>query len=174
MALTYTLISSNVLGSSATSVTFSSITSTYTDLVVLASIRTDRGSAIATDNIRLTLNGDSSTIYSSTGISGNGSTANSFRTSATAGSIVGAADASGATANTFASYELYLPNYTSTVNKQMSNLMMQENNLSEAYIQNFATLYRNTSAISSITLTPVVGPNLIAGSSFYLYGIKNS
>jgi hypothetical protein len=174
MATTYTLISSNVLGSTAASVTFSSITSAYTDLVLLASIRTDRGSAAATDNIRLTLNGDSSSIYSYTAISGNGATVNSFRTTATSGTIVGAADASGATANTFAFYELYLPNYTSTINKQMSNLMMQENNLSEAYIQNFATLYPSSTAISSITLTPVTGPNLIAGSSFYLYGINKN
>jgi hypothetical protein len=174
MPTTYTLISSNVLGSTAASVTFSSITSAYTDLTLLASIRTDRGSGIATDNIRLTLNGDSSAIYSSTAISGNGTAANRFRTTATSGTIVGVADASGATANTFASYELYIPNYTSTINKQMSNLLMQENNLSEAFIQNYATLYPNSTAISSITLTPVTGPNLIAGSSFYLYGIKNS
>ena len=41
MPSTYTLISSNVLASSAASVTFSAIPSTYTDLVVRASIRSD-------------------------------------------------------------------------------------------------------------------------------------
>ena len=59
-ANTYTLISSNVLGSSAASVTFSSIPATYTDLVLRVSARTD-----ADDTSLITFNG-TTTGYSKT------------------------------------------------------------------------------------------------------------
>lgn len=174
MPTTYTLISSTVLGSSQTSVNISSIPSTYTDIVLQCMIRTDRGSAIDTDNIKATFNNDTTSLYSFGGIGGSGTSAFGNGSANQVRTIIGGATASGSTANTFASAEIYIPNYTSTVNKQIGSVIMQENNLSAAYMQLDGNLYRNTSAISSIQLSPVVGPNIIAGSSFYLYGIKNS
>ena len=42
MANTYTLIDKSILTGNQTSITFSSIPSTYTDLQIVASVRTDR------------------------------------------------------------------------------------------------------------------------------------
>jgi hypothetical protein len=172
MPSTYTLISSNVLGSSAASVTFSAIPSTYTDLVLRSSIRNDY--AQQSINTYVTFNSDTSTNYSTTILQGTGSASSSGRYSnRTKLDNAQYADGSSSTSNTFANCELYIPSYTVAQNKPMSDFSVTETNATTADLFATANLWRNTAAITSITLTPVAG-NLIAGSSFYLYGIKNS
>lgn len=173
MANTYTLISSSVLTGSQASVVFSSIPSTYTDLVVLISGRTNNAAAWA-NTLDVQFNGDSSSLYSTTRIIGSGSTVTSGRQSnATYAYILTDPDTNGNTADTFASLELYIPNYLSTTSKPFSSFPVAENNTTAAYIEPHAGLYRNTSAITSITLFPQ-SDSWVSGSSFYLYGIKNS
>lgn len=174
MPSTYTLISSNVLASSAASVTFSAIPSTYTDLVLKWS---SRDTQTNTDRrIHFRFNGDSSTIYSYTLIYGTGAAAGSTNAANDDQMrIDGGSTAAGATANTFSSGELYLPNYLSTTSKPMSAVAMPETNASTFTTTGMtanALLYRNTTAISSITATSTL--LFTSGSSFYLYGIKNS
>jgi hypothetical protein len=175
MANTYTLISSNVLSSSAASVTFSSIPSTYTDLVIRSSARVD--GAVGNSNARLQLNGEtSSAYYSYTFLQGNGSSATS---SNTATGVIGYiqlsrfADGAGATTNTFSNNEIYIPSYTVGISKQIYYFGAQEDNTATAYLFNLAGLYSRSETISSITLTDS-SYNFIAGSSFYLYGIKKN
>ena len=175
MATTYTLIASNTLSSSAASVTFSSIPNTYTDLVLRCSMRTSVAGVVAVDPT-MTFNSDSSAIYSHTYIQGNGASASSGRSSGASevGFRYGAND-TGSTSNTFTSVEFYIPNYTSTSNKTFSTIIATETNAATAYINGIAQLYRNTSAISSFTINIGAGAyNISAGSSFFLYGIKNS
>ena len=171
MPSTYTLISSNVLTSSAASVTFSSIPSTYTDLVIRCSTRSDVSGAILVE-----LNGDSSTIYSTTRLRGDGSTASSGRTSSAANLYFGLNTPSTATANTFTSQEIYIPNYTVSQNRVSSNFQVAENNsaTTSVYIDLQAGLYTSTTAITQIKFLHGSANNYAAGSSFYLYGIKNS
>jgi hypothetical protein len=68
---TYVAIAKTVLSSNQAEITFSSIPSTYTDLVVLVSARSASGGSTS-DNVALRLNG-STTTYSYTFLSGNGS-----------------------------------------------------------------------------------------------------
>jgi hypothetical protein len=172
MATTYTLISSNVLTSSAASVTFSSIPGTYTDLVVRASVRSNRTDP--QDSINLTFNGDASSVYSTTRFRGDGAGVTSNRTSGEAYALMAfGADGATATSNTFSNLELYIPSYTVSQNKPSSIFSVQEDNSTTAYIAATAPLWRNTSAITSIAFVPAIGP-FASGSSFYLYGIKNS
>jgi hypothetical protein len=168
MANTYTLISSNVLTSTTASVTFSAIPSTYTDLVLKVSNRTnDTGVG---NGFTLTYNGSSSN-YSSTSIYADGSTVESNR-GTTSGMMW--VDGSTETSNTFASVELYVPNYAGSTIKPSSNFAAMENNAAATtYIGAQARLWSDTAAITSMTLTPNVG-SWVSGSSFYLYGIKNS
>jgi hypothetical protein len=175
MANTYTLITSNVLSSSTSSVTFSSIPSTYTDLVLRSSARVD-GFA-GNSNARLQFNGDTSSAnYSYTYLQGNGS---SVVSSNTATGVVGYiqlsrfSDGAAATANTFSNNEIYIPSYTAGINKQISYFSAQEDNTATAYLFNLAGIYWSTNTISSITLTDP-SYSFIAGSSFYLYGIKKN
>ena len=174
MAATYTLINSNVLSSSAASVTFSSIPATYTDLVLRISARTDNP-GVNNESCYIQFNSDTATNYSYVLISGNGSAASSsiFSSQTYIGSIT--ADSTTATANTFASWEIYVPSYLASQNKPISVIAMQENNQTAAFIRPNAGLWRNAAAITSITFTGVSGvSSFVSGSSFYLYGISNA
>ena len=169
---TYILISSQVLGSSTASVTFSSIPQTYKDLVLRVSARTDY--AGPNELLIMTFNGTGGTSYSNTTLIGNGSTVVSNRTSSAAYVRNGYIDGSTATTNTFANTEIYIPSYTASQNKPISNFSVAENNsatAADAYINANASLATITSAITSITFASINTSNFVLGSSFYLYGI---
>jgi hypothetical protein len=173
MATTYQLISSNVLSSSAASVTFSAIPATYTDLVLRWSGRSDvAGQAIK--NVSLTFNSIGGTDYSSTRLQGDGNSAASGRVSSAASITLNfATEGATATANTFSNNEIYIPSYAVSQNKPIGIFNAQEDNITNAYLVAQAGLLSNTAAITSITLS-VSSDNFVSGSSFYLYGIKNS
>jgi len=172
MANTYTLIASNVLTGSAASVTFSAIPNTYTDLVIKASIRSTRTSN-TTDTITLRFNGDSTTLYSDTFIRGSGASA--ISSSNTSNSYITGqyATANSSTADTFTSFEYYVPSYLASQNKPVGLSVAHEQNATTAYLFGGAGLYRSTSALTSVEIGLSNG-NVASGSSFFLYGIKNS
>jgi len=166
---TYTLINSNVLASSAASVTFSAIPATYTDLVIRHSTRA------TTSNLSLfmKING-ATTGLSVTLLGADGGSAFSYRSPAEyPGEWFGYKSTSGDTANTFGSGELYIPSYTVSQNKPFSSVSASENNSTTAYMAAAAKLWSNTAAITSIELYGQTG-DLASGSSFYLYGISNA
>jgi len=173
MANTYTLISSNTLASDITSVTFSSIPQTYTDLVIRYSARTNGGGAVG-DTCNITFNSDTGTNYSRVTMRSNGSVAASFiGANASSVNFHTNVNGSGGTSNTFASVEIYVPNYTSTSTRPISVSNVQEDNATRGDVYAGASQYRGSSAISSITWS-APGSLFLTGSSFYLYGIKNS
>ena len=169
MANTYTLISSNVLSSSAASVTFSSIPATFTDLVVRFSGRSDESGQTRSDLI-LVVNGTSAN-YSYTRLIGSGSAATSSRVSGTVSFGPGDINAADSTANTFTNGEIYIPSYLASQNKQISSILAQENNTTSAFIRAYANLWSNTAAITSITIGTNSG-YLVSGTTATLYGIK--
>jgi len=167
MANTYQLIESKTLGSSAASVTFSSIPGTYTDLKLVSSIRstvTNQG------NVLVTFNGSSSSfsaiiLYTFANAAYSYSDTNAF------GALQ---NPSNTTSNTFSSGDLYIAGYASSNYKPISTDTVTENN-GDAQQIIAASLWSNTAAITSLTMTPQNGTGSIdSGSSFYLYGIKNS
>ena len=172
MPSTYTLIKGETLASSAASYTFTAIPSTFTDLVLRWSSReTTAGAFFGSTNLRF--NGVA-TNYSRTYIWGTGAAASSGR-QANAGSLLtdeGYGVSAGNTSNTFSYNEVYLPSYTVSQNKPLSLIYAGENNTTTAYLQPLAGLWSNTASITSITLTS--NSTFDIGSSFYLYGIKNS
>lgn len=172
MANTFTIITSSTLLSSSASVTFSSIPATYTDLVLRCTTR----DTINSYNYTIAVGGASGS-YSETVIYAETLTPGATRTSntdpfGTTSYLLG--NASGDTANTFGSAEMYFPNYTSSVNKPVSIVSFRERNISNGLgFSLLAGLVRYTSAISSITIASA-GSSFAAGSSFYLYGVKNA
>ena len=175
MANTYVLIQAQTLASAAATVTFSSIPATYTDLLLRVSARTTE--AGPNELMIYTLNGNTGSNYSTTTLIGNSSTAVSNRTTSAANIRAGWQDGDTATASTFGSAEIYIPSYTATQNKPTSNFSVAENNSATAadtYINANAGSFRITPAITSIDLATINGNNFKIGSSFYLYGIKNS
>ena len=173
MPSTYTLISSNVLSTSAATVTFSSIPSTYTDLMLKASVKTTSTSATGDFWIRLN-SSTSSYSYNRLWSAGGGGFGAEVSNGDYSGFYTANANGSSAlVANIFANGEYYIPNYAGSNRKLASQFMVQERNNSLAYIETYAHLSDITAAITSLTIIPN-GTDLASGSSFYLYGIKNS
>jgi len=165
MPKTYEPIATTTLGSNQATITFSSIPSTYTDLVVVSNFGTTTASY---PYIRF--NGDTGSNYSVTTLGGNGSSASSARESG--GNKI------------WLSYDFELPttltsnlivniqNYSnSTTNKTVLSRVNNAANGTGAIVG----LWRNTAAITSFTLNMMklgTGYDFTSGSTFTLYGIK--
>lgn len=171
MANTFELISSVTVGSGgAASIDFTSIPSTYTDLCVKWSVKTNRASA-QSDGVVLKLNGVT-TSFTYRNVYGQGSSPGSVTDAA----FYGGATASTATASTFSNCELYIPNYAGSTYKSISADATQENNggANTAWMSFTATLWSNTAAITSVGLLPWLGTSFDQYSTAYLYGVKNA
>jgi hypothetical protein len=169
MPNTFELIASSTVGVlGATSIDFTSIPSTYTDLCIVSSLR-----LTVDGNLLMSFNGSSSN-FTVRRLSGNGSSASSTSFSTgQAGTMTG----SGQTSNTFSSSQIYIPNYaSSTTNKSYSVESTQENNATASNFYVLAGLWSNTAAITSISLYPNDGPTypFVQYSTAYLYGVKNA
>ena len=174
MANTFQLIASSTVGSSgAANITFSSIASTYTDLQIVASLRSTGTFGNLFYDSYITING---TNLSWRDLIGIGTATTTSRNGSTDFVALGVTS-SGATASTFGNLSIYIPNYANTsYNKSVSMDTVSESNGADAAKQISAGLYSSTSAITSITLTPYNSPTALFAqySTAYLYGIKNS
>lgn len=161
MPTTYEPIAATTLGSAASSVTFSGITGTYTDLVIVCLVQKETSGG---DYIGLRFNGDTGSSYSRVRISGNGSTASSYQD---ANQNIAYCDIN---VNQFASpgnLIINLNNYSnSTTNK---TALTRSNNVDSGTSAVF-NLWRSNSAINSVTI--LSGANMKIGSTFTIYGIK--
>jgi len=160
MPKTYEPISSQTLASTQTTITFSSIPQTYTDLVLVIQAQVN-GSPINTDG---NINGDTGANYSFTTLVGNGSAASSF--AGTNASILRYATA-GYTDNTFGHNSInHFFNYTNT--SKYKTVLCRANNAANG--SSITTnVWRSTAAITSIS---IIGNPFAIGSTFVLYGIK--
>jgi hypothetical protein len=172
MATTCKLIAKNVLGSDTATVTFSSIPATYTDLLLVCSVRSARSGQLL-DNMKVRFNAAANdNNHSVRWLEGNGSSASS--SSDTFEGLLGYLPAATATADSFASCEIYLPNYAGSTNKPYSVTNVMENNATAARIVALAGLWSSTNAINEVKLLSTTASNFTSGSSFYLYGITKA
>jgi hypothetical protein len=168
MATTFTLISSvsvGVLG--AASMEFTSIPSTYTDLLIKISGRTNYVGIVDGAVVRFN-NDTTSGNYTARRLIGSGSAATSD-TNNTGAFAVG----STATANTFANCEMYIPNYAGSSYKSASVDNVAETNATTQYMGLAAFLWSNTGAITSIKISGESG-SFVQYSTATLYGINKS
>jgi hypothetical protein len=170
MANTYQLIEAKTLTTTTASVTFSSISNTYTDLLLSISSRNDD----IYNEVHFRFNGDTGNNYSGRNVYGTGSSAVSSSSSSISSlQNLTVQAVSGQTSSVFGNIQLYIPNYLSSNYKSMSADGVQENNATSAQAMLGAGLWANTAAITSIQAFPSVG-SFVQYSTFYLYGIKNS
>ena len=154
---TYTPIYTTTLGSAQSSVTLNSF-SGYTDLILIAS------GTVGTDGaVRFQFNGDTGSNYSSTLLYGNGSSAISVRGS---NETTGSGGRLGTVVSTSI---LQFMNYS---NSTTYKTVISRGNSSNAIVATQVSLWRSTSAITSILVKPESAANFDAGSTFTLYGIK--
>jgi hypothetical protein len=170
MADTFVKIATVTVGSGGSAtIAFSSIPSTYTDLCVKLSVRTNRA-ASAFDVIYLTLNGSSSN-QSHKYLEGNGSSASS---GSNPNLFIGVATATNATTSTFSNMEFYIPNYAGSTNKSISADSAYETNATLAYADLTALLWSDSSAINSISLGNLTSSSFVQYSTATLYGISKT
>ena len=160
---TYTPIATTtVSGSSTTTYTFSSIPSTYTDLILVSSAQ--MSGTGTTGSFRF--NGDTGSNYSFTYLYGNGTSAASGRQSnQTAGIWDSWADRLSNTM--FETDILHIMNYSNTTTYKTALSRSNSSVTTEAAVN----LWRSTAAINSLTVYISTG-NFVAGSTFTLYGIQ--
>jgi hypothetical protein len=167
MANTFELIQAYTVGSGGqSSIDFTTIPSTYTDLCVKIN---NRAAAAGSEDFYLRVNG-SSTSYSYRYLYGTGSVAGSANLT-TGIYFVGCSTSQ--TASTFGNTEIYIPNYAGSTNKSFSVDSVDENNATAATMVLGAGLWSNSAAITSISIYSAVG-NTAQYSTAYLYGVKNA
>ena len=163
---TYIKIATVTVGAGgAASMDFTSIPSTYTDLLLSVS---GRGSGAAVSGSIIIKFNAITTGYSSRNLYGNGATATS--NSSSDGYIGEMISAANSTASIFGSGLVYIPNYAGSTNKSYSADWVSENNATTAYAGFTAGLMSNTAAINAITLTA----SFVQHSTATLYGISKS
>ena len=119
MPNTFELIASSTVGSGgASTITFSSIASTWTDLCLKVSLRDTNNSV--TENVKINFNGVGGTSYSERLLYGSGSAAQSYNQSGVGYAYYQYSTAALATSSTFGSAEFYIPNAASSNNKSFS------------------------------------------------------
>lgn len=160
------LIQKQTLASGASSVTFSSIPQTYTNLKLLTSTVTSVGSGVAP--IDLTFNGDSGVHYFYniiTNAFGTSVTGNSNNATETTFAIMGDAGDTNASAS---ANEITVMNYSgSTFGKAMTGVCSS----TTQGVYRTAGLWVQTAAVTSVTLSLGTG-TFSTGSVFSLYGMQ--
>jgi len=161
MATTYDKIATTTLGSAST-ITFSSIASSWTDLRL---VLVNKDAAYANNDVYFQFNGDTATNYSYTTLVGDGASASSGRATSTADGIK-----AGANGNTeWSLTEIDVFSYASSTYKTALVNGSRDKNGSGT-VQRIVGLWRSTSAITSIKLLSGTG-NFATGTIATLYGI---
>lgn len=159
MPATYTTLATTTLGSAQSSVTFSSISGAYTDLVLVID-----ATATTNNGVSLRFNSDSGNNYSNTYISGSGTFASSARDSNVSQIYC---YWSGTSMNNKRVITIaQIQNYSNTTTNKT---VLSRESAAETEVSATVGLWRSTSAITSVQ---VLGSNnFSAGSTFSLYGI---
>lgn len=164
MASTYEPIATTTLGSAASSITFSSIPSTYTDLII---VLIGTGSS-NNQNMYLTFNSDTGTNYSSTYLTGNGTAASSGRLPNNPNIYISA----GVGFNTTTPAMRYVNIFSYAGSTYKTTLHSESTDLNGSGTTSMSVgLWRSTSAINTVALTQGSG-NFNTGTTATIYGIK--
>lgn len=164
---TYTLINSSTLGSATASVTFSSIPTTYTDLILVASAQSTQ--ATTYDNLIIQFNSDTASNYSKTRLGASSGGVTGERTGPEASHMLTALTATSFSSLIFSTSVMNILDYSNTTTYKTS---LWRGNSQDGYVQGNVGMWRSTSAITTIRLATLSGSNLASGSSFKLYGIE--
>lgn len=162
--MSYTAIASQTLGSSVTSVTFSSIPGTYRDLILVSNVSGSSGGGI---DVNLRFNGDSGGNYHRVNMSGSGSSTGASVSTGVAQLQLSSFVALQTTATWVNVFQVF--DYAQT-NKHKSALW-RTNEASTWGTEAMTGRWASTAAITSIVLSTSFG-DFTSGSTFSLYGVS--
>lgn len=167
------LLSETILAASTATVTFSSIPVGFRNLLISSLARTDR--ATEADSVAIRFNADSGANYDFGQVYGNSATPTASVARAGTSIPIVTAEAANSRANAFSPGVIWIFGYSlTTIEKRCLSLSLGYGDLSADADMN--TIFRSggwrsTTAITSITILPAVGPNFVSGSRFQLYGM---
>lgn len=162
MPATYEPIASQTLTGNSASVEFTSIPGTYTDLIIVVFGRNNTGTGYRTE---LQVNSDTGSNYSWTRLLGDGSSATSSRGSSQTW-VYG-----GWTGNSTSTFDVNVVQIMSYASTNVFKTFLQAGGHT-SLVARTVGLWRSTSAITSVKLTPEASAQFVSGSTFSLYGIK--
>lgn len=164
-------ISETILSGTAASITFSSIPSTFRSLRIQG---VGRGDTAATSvEVRMQFNGDTTAIYDTQVLAGQGAAASAAETLAATFTKIGEMGAASAAAGNGGLFVIDIPWYAGTTFWKLMNAGNADSiGTASGNLINWPRVgrWRSTSAITSLSIFPAAG-NFIAGTSFALYGI---
>jgi hypothetical protein len=172
----YDSIATTTVGSGGTSsITFSSIPSTYTHLQIRGISRCNRAVSYAS-SLQAQFNGDTGSNYWQYHyLYGDGATVGSGSGNLTTQALVGFSMGSSATANTFETSIIDILDYGNTNKyKVIRSLDGGDVNGANGAIYLISSNWNSTSAITSITIYPTTAYSFLQYSSFALYGIRGA
>jgi hypothetical protein len=166
---TYEAIATYTAPSAQASYTFTSIPSTYTDLVLVCNIKS---SAATSRTLYATYNSDTGSNYSMTRIFGDGSSAASSRTTNQTGIDIGYFP--GANGTGFGTVNFSIQNYSNSTTYKTGLYRWGSEAAGSGlrYVAAGVGLWRSTSAITSISLAFDSAGDIATDSTLTLYGIK--
>lgn len=150
-----------ITASASSTVSFTSISSAYTDLVLVAVANSSTAGA-SSNNYRVQFNGDTTALYSDTIIQGNGTTATSARDSSSTVMYAGELPQTSASAQTSI---FQIMNYSNTTTYK--TLLSRGNSAGSAVMASVG-LWRSTAAINRVDLFMT---SATLTGTFTLYGI---
>jgi len=165
MPATYEPITTTTLGSATSSITFSSIAASYTDLRIVWVYQ----SVSAGNFPSLQFNSDTGSNYSYGTLYGNGSSVLSQKSSNNTGAYL-VSNASASTSQ-WQMNIIDIFSYAGSTNKTLLNRYAGDTS-GGGFVSIAVNLWRSSSAITSITLKFDAGGNIASGSTATLFGIK--
>lgn len=166
MANTYKVLAANILTTTASTITFTGIDQTFSDLCLIFNAQTDNAST--SDSALISFNSNTSSYYR-IGIQSEASL-----TWPTGVSRVWLLGSGNTNASQFGGGELWISRYSSSTLNKRAGLQTAANGVVSPSLRNFAGAWNNSNAITDITLTPLSGTVFNTGSSFYLYALADS
>ncbi len=164
-------ISETILSGTSALITFSSIPSIYKSLRIVAVARGD--TAAVSVETRMQFNGDTSAIYDTQVLAGQGSAATAAESLAQTYMKFGECGAASAAAGNGGLFVAEIPYYTGTTFQKLVSIQNADSTgTATGSLINWPRVcrWRSTAAITSISIFPATG-NFVSGSSFALYGV---
>jgi hypothetical protein len=175
---TFALIQTTTLSSSASAVSFSLGSTTYTDLYLLLNARTDTNNT--KDQLLIQMNSDTTTSNYSSGYNAADGTNAAFaslytRTTSAAGIKFAGLPGANASSATRGALEIELIN----INSNYYKTVLGKGGFTDISATPVGTIgvyngsWRSTSAVTSVDLKPASGGNFVSGGTFSLYGVRH-
>ena len=167
----YESIATVTVGSGGSStVTFSSIPSTYQHLQIRGLVRDNRSAAL--NNITFQVNSDTGANYTQHALYGDGSSVGAFGNASTNLTYGGLIPSASTTASVFGVTVIDILDYANTNKYKTFRVLSGFDANGSGGVRLYSGLWMSTSAMTSITFDSETSGDFVQYSSFALYGIK--